>query len=193
MQRIPHDRTLIAILRDYVEEWRKLNGWSRETVAQEIVEAHGRLGAGRVTGIFFDPPTRDTFERMRVNADRIFRWLDDVTKDRNLLPANFIPTILQALPLTIRMHAADDLMRPVGLGCRTIAMLSIDPGAGESVGSMFRSLVIETAEANVAVSALLDGETPAELLRAQRELTEALESIQAMLTRVEDHIQGGRS
>lgn len=191
MQRLPHDKTLIATLRDYVEEWRKLNGWSRETVAQEIVEAHEALGAQRVTGIFFDPPTRDTFERMRVNADRIFRWLDDVTKDRNLLPANFIPTILQALPLTIRMHAADDLMRPVGLGCRAINMLSI--GESESVGSLFRSLVIETAEANVAVSELLDGETSAELLRAQRELTEALESIQAMLTRVEDHIQGGRS
>lgn len=193
MQRLPHDRTLISILRDYVEEWRKLNGWSRETVAQEIVEAHESLGAGRVTGIYFDPPTRDAFERMRVNADRIFRWLDDVTKDRNLLPANFIPTILQALPLTIRMHAADDLMRPVGLGCRAINMLSIGESESESVGSLFRSLVIETAEANVAVSELLDGETPDELLRAQRELTEALESIQAMLTRVEDRIQGGRS
>lgn len=125
MQPGTHEKTLIAILRDYVEEWRKANGWSRESVAAEIVTAHAALGAPRTTGIVFDPPTRDTFERMRVNADRIFRWLDDVTKDRNHLPANFIPSILYALPLPMRMHAVDDVLRQLGLGYRELGWMGL--------------------------------------------------------------------
>jgi len=189
MHQRTHEKTLIAILRDYVEEWRKANGWSRESVAAEIVAAHEEMGAQRTTGIVFDPPTRDTFERMRVNADRIFRWLDDVTKDRNHLPANFIPSILKALPMPMRMHAVDDMLRPVWLGSRSI--IGVDPGRDEgdiSVVVLFRSLVSETAEASVAVSELLDGETMQELHRAQKELTEAAAAIQNMLAQVEDHI-----
>lgn len=196
MQQQPHTspasatrRTLIATLRDAVEEWRKANGWSRESAAAEIVRAHETLGAGRATGIVFDPPTRDTFERMRVNADRIYRWLDDATKDRNHLPANFIPSLLYALPLSLRLHVVDDLLRPVGLGCRELEHLGYDPGAGDkSVVMLFRALVSETAEANVAVSELLDGETMGELLRAQRELTEAAAAIAHNLARVEAHL-----
>ncbi|MCS9500340.1 hypothetical protein N1E27_29850, partial [Pseudomonas aeruginosa] len=86
--------TLISTLLGVVNQWRRREGWSRETVVQHIVEAHERIQGALVTGIVFDPPTRDTTERMKVNADRVFRWLDDGTKDTNLVPANFVPSIL---------------------------------------------------------------------------------------------------
>ncbi len=74
-------QTTITILRDEITEYRRGKRLSRETVAAGIVDAHERLGADVVTGIRFEPKTVDAFERTKVNADRIFRWLDDVTKD----------------------------------------------------------------------------------------------------------------
>lgn len=41
---------------------------------------------------------------MKVNADRVFRWLDDGTKDTNLVPANFVPSILAALPTDLKVR-----------------------------------------------------------------------------------------
>ncbi len=96
MRDVSH-KTWIAIVLDHVNAWRKANGWSRETVVQMIVEAHECTNGPVVTGIKFEPHTADTFERWKVNADRVFRWLDDSSKDTNLLPTNFIPSILAAM------------------------------------------------------------------------------------------------
>lgn len=112
MRDVSH-KTWIAIVLDHVNAWRKANGWSRETVVQLIVEAHERTNGPVVTGIKFEPHTADTFERWKVNADRVFRWLDDSSKDTNLLPTNFIPSILSAMPMDVRLHCMDDLLRGV--------------------------------------------------------------------------------
>ena len=153
-------RTPIAIVRDHVEAWRRENRWSRETVADVIVGAHERLGFDTMSGIHFDPPTRDAFERMRVNADRIFRWLDDSTKDRNLLPINFLWSVLAALPAERRLALADALLAPVELSAQS--MMGIDPaapGADQTavVVMHFREVVTSAAAAEVAMSQLLDG------------------------------------
>lgn len=183
MQLGTHARTWIAILRDYVEEWRKANGWSRETVAELIVKAHDAIDGPRTTGIAFDPPTRDTFERMRVNADRVFRWLDDVSKDRNHLPSNFVVSILAALPDDLRMHAVDDLLRPVGLASRHIAA---QPAASlDNVVHLFRSMLTESAEANLAMADLLENATDPVLKAAQKEISESLTASQRSLAAVE--------
>lgn len=177
MQHSSH--TWIATIRDAVEAWRKQNGWSRETAAQMIVEAHEREGLHRVSGIVFDPHTRDTYERMKVNADRIFRWLDDVTKDNNLLCANFVPSILSALPSDLRMHLLDDMLRGHGMACRMIVTDSDNTPIG-----MLRSMMVEMSEATQAVAALLDGEDPGELDNAQHQIAEAqevLRNAQAMV------------
>ena len=83
MRDVSH-KTWIAIVLDHVNAWRKANGWSRETVVQMIVEAHDRMNGQVVTGIKFEPHTADTFERWKVNADRVFRWLDDSSKERRV-------------------------------------------------------------------------------------------------------------
>jgi len=183
MQRSSH--TWIAAIRDTVEAWRKQNGWSRETAAQMIVEAHEREGLQLVSGIVFDPQTRDTYERMKVNADRIFRWLDDVTKDNNLLCANFIPSILAALPAEQRMHLVDDLLRGHGMACRMISSESDDTPIG-----MLRSMMVESSEASQAVAALLDGEDPGELEMAQRQIAEAMAVMENARNMVEAMMKG---
>ena len=185
MQSNSHNRTWIAIIRDAVEVWRKAQGWSRETAAQTIVEAHEREGLHLVSGIGFDPHTRDTYERMKVNADRIFRWLDDVTKDNNLLCANFIPSILAALPDDLRMHLVNDLLRSSGMACRqTETSEDVSP-----ITILLRSMMVETAQADQAVAALLDGVDPGELETAQREIVEAITVLVKAQNRVESMME----
>lgn len=187
MQSDSHNLTWIAIVRDAVEAWRKQNGWSRETAAQMIVEAHERHGMHQITGITFNPQTNDTYERMKVNADRIFRWLDEVTKDRNLLPANFICSILATLPNDLRMHATNRMLLPVGLGCREIGTEH-----AERPLTLLQSMLIEASGAESAVAALVDGIEGGELQKAHQELTEAINAFTKARDSVESMMKGNR-
>lgn len=168
---LSHSPTWIAQLSATLEGWRRTESWSRETLCQEIVEAHVRTGQEAVTGIVFDSPTRDPFLRQKNNADRIYRWLDDVRKDSNLLPANFIPSLLAALPEPHRIALLDDLLAPFGL---EVALREDVAPEGEItpqvVGQHLRSLVEHSAEATVAVSAMQDGIDPGEPEAAHKKL-----------------------
>lgn len=130
MQRATHPSP-IAIISDHIEAWRRENRWSRETVADMIVQAHIRIGAEEFTGIKFEPQTTDTFERMRVNADRIFRWLDDRTKDKNLLVVNLLWSVLSALPEDRRVLLLNDLLHPVSVHVAGMIDGDAEPTAAE--------------------------------------------------------------
>lgn len=177
-------RTAIGIIRDHVEDWRRDARWSRETVADMIVQTHERLGFDRLTGIAFDPPTRDTFERQRVNADRIFRWFDDSTKDRNLLPVNFLWSVLAALPMERRLALVDALLAPVEIGAREEAWVGIDPaapGTDQTVLWHFQAVVSTSADAEVALSQLLDGVDAGEPEAAKVKLSRTATAVQRAL------------
>lgn len=186
---MPHQthQTPITIIQSHVNDWRKELNWSRESAAMTIVEAHVRIGNDKVSGIVFDPPTRDAFERARVNADRIFRWLDDQTKDNNLLPLNFLPSILAALPVERRVCLLNDLLRGSGV---VVMALAIGANTLDAV-TMLRSLIGECADATRAVADLVDGATRPELLVAQKELIEALGAAQAALDTVNTMLAKG--
>ncbi len=168
-------KTLIGLVREHVNACRKALGWSREAVADVIVEAHERIGGIGTTGIRFEPKTTDTFERAKVNADRIFRWLDDDTKDTNLLPANFLPSILAGLPVEDRITLVNNILAPLGL---TVRRLDGDTHQAQSATKHLVSIAKEVAEAQSAVANLIDGATLSELQRAERELAEAERTIQ---------------
>lgn len=166
-------KTFIGIIRRHVIEWRKREGWSRETVVQAIVEAHESAGGPELTGIRFEPATRDTFERMKVNADRVFRWLDDESKDNNLLPANFTHSILTAMPIDVRLGCVDEFLRPLGLsasGFGAVTDLDLD------VNNHLCDMIKESGEAIHAFARL--GRTPdlIAMERARKELAEAIET-----------------
>ncbi len=186
MRDVSH-KTWIAIVLDHVNAWRKANGWSRETVVQMIVEAHDRMNGQVVTGIKFEPHTADTFERWKVNADRVFRWLDDVTKDTNTCPPNFIPSILAALPMDRRMALVNRWLQPLDISCRPLD--HVDDGAtADAHIRYFKDLVRTSAEAQTSVADLLDGINPGELERAHAALCESMHSIQHEMALVEQRL-----
>lgn len=168
MQRATHPSPL-AIVRDHIEAWRRDNRWSRETIADLIVQSHIRMGGPSYTGIAFEPPTTDTFERMRVNADRVFRWLDDTTKDKNLLPFNFLWSVLAALPEDRRVLLVNDLLHPVCLQVEASHDGDDDVSAQE-IADTFRAIVDHGAQATVATSQLLDGVDEGEAGHAEKKL-----------------------
>lgn len=178
-------KTLIAILREHTSVWRKSQDWSRETMAECIVCAHERLNGAATTGIRFEPNTQGTFGRLKVNADRVFRWLDDESKDSNLLPANFIPSILAAMPHDRRRHCVDDMLRPLGRAVRTLAFDVEEGLAQDQVTNLMR----EQTEAAAAVVALLDAKaTPAQLVSAHRELSESIVAARGVRAAVESQM-----
>jgi hypothetical protein len=165
-------KTFIATLADYVDAWRKREGMSQATVVDEIVKAHERVAGPQVTGIVFEP-NRDEYYRMKANSDRVWRWLDDKSKDRNLLPANFIPSMLEAMPADLRIGFLDEVFRPLGLAMRSLAGESsdaLDPVA------LACSIIKEDAESHQAVAALSHNMDLPSLLRAQKENKDATEA-----------------
>lgn len=176
-------KTWIAIVLDHVNSWRKRSGWSRESVVQAIVEAHEGIGGPANTGIRFEPNTTDAFERQKVNADRVFRWLDDSTKDTNLLPTNFIQSVLEAMPMEVRLHCLDDLLRPLGIAGRPVG--GLETSDLNAVGNL-RNILAQNSDAQQAVAELVDGATTDELLRAQRELAESRDATVTALAAVEE-------
>lgn len=173
MRNESHSITLIGTLRTAIVEWRKREGWSREAVVQVIVEAHEHMSAPAATGIVFDPNTRDTFERAKVNADRVFRWLDDESKDNNLLPANFIPSILAAMPADIRLHCLDAILRPLG-----VAVSGLDAAAPADFDATphLSAMIKEGAEAHIALVGVKPGAPLAVLVAARKEVGDVAES-----------------
>lgn len=182
--------TLIGTLRHYVEAWRKRDGMSRQSVAMLIVEAHKRIGGPADTGIEFDPPSKDAYARVFANSERIGRWLDDFSKETNLMPANFAKSILAAMPDDVRQACLDDYLRGLGLGCRKLANAA---GVPEFTPGALGTLIKETADATVAFTALLDGHDRHELLSAQQELSQAVTLMQYQLAKVEAALSGGTS
>lgn len=178
MQRATHPSP-IAIVSDHVEAWRRDNRWSRETVADFIVQAHERIGAPEITGIRFEPQTTDTFERMRVNADKIFRWLDDRSKDKNLLCFNFFWSVLAAMPMDRRVLLANDLFQPVDLSVHILSGDTAEVSHREIVEHL-RAVVEHTGNATLAATALLDGVHEGEAEHAEKRLGLAAAAVQKM-------------
>jgi hypothetical protein len=162
-----HDVTLVAIVRNYVNAWRKREGWSRESVVDVIVDTHNKAGANKLTGITFSE-SDDAFNRQYVNGQKVYRWLDDESKDNNLLPSNFLPSILAALPADLRLRCVSDLLMPLGIE------VAVKETACATVINFAPHLMTnqkESFEAQQAMVALMDGEiSDADLERARVEL-----------------------
>lgn len=118
-------KTVISRIADYIDDWRKATGMSQITVVDEIVKAHERIDGPAATGIHFEKST-DEWNRQKNNADRLWRWLDDKSKDRNLLPVNFLPSILVAMPEETRRAFLTEMLHPLGL--KVVATDAADEG-----------------------------------------------------------------
>lgn len=178
-------QTLIGILREEITDYRRIHRLSRETIAQTIVEAHERIGADCMTGIRFEPKTTDAFERTKVNADRIFRWLDDETKDGTLLPANFVQSVLAGVPEEVQRKCLDRLLMPLGFAVRS---LNLPAGPVSFTSCVAQSLMKEQGEAAMAVVGLIDGFCDVGLQAAHKETAEAVDAGKRTLAMIEAHM-----
>lgn len=153
-------------------------------MAGEVFKAHEDINGPRNSGIELEKKS-DIFEQMTINAQRIYRWLDDVTKDINLMPLNFLPTILATMPEKVRLETVNEILAPLGMGAHFLK--SESEQASFSLSIMQR-MIIEDAEAHSAYGDLLDGADRAELLKAQSELQEAIAEKQQALEQVQQHL-----
>lgn len=173
MRNVSH-KSRIAIILDHVDQWRHSMDWSRETVCEQIVEAHYRIGADRITQVKFDR-VGDLVTIQKNNADRIYRWLDDKSKDKNLLCSNFENSILAAMPAHIRMACLNEIYAP----------LALEVHGTEKAGGLLNAtshlvaIAKEASEAQAAIADLIDGATQDELAKADRELAEAEEALRS--------------
>lgn len=169
MRSNPQSQTLIGVLRNEINALRKANGWSRESVAVMVVEAHERIGAHLSTGITFDAG-KDAYSRAKVNGEKISRWLDDETKDCTLLPANMLPTMLEVLPLDRRLVVLNTLLNPLGVDARPAEVIEPDDFDSRShLGAVAK----ESTEAVIALGQLNPNASPAEIETVVRECIEA--------------------
>jgi hypothetical protein len=174
-------KTLIGSYRDAVAARRKEMGWSREAMAMEIVAAHERIGGAASTGIVFEK-SGDAFTTAKKNADRIWRWLDDETKDNNLLPANFQNSILAALPIERRVELLNEVLTQVDCAARgrhTAPKADINPH--ELVQSVMRANHRTESDA----AELLDGIDAHELPKLHNSLVNDIRVKRSLIGAVE--------
>ncbi|WP_292992549.1 hypothetical protein [Nitrosomonas sp.] len=170
MQHKSHKRSWISVVSDHVEEWKSANKWSRETAAEAIVNKYHEVYPNGLPGVEEFSSHPDIFTRNRVNATRIFRWLDDRTKDKNFLDSNFLSVILQALPDDIRLHCLNEMLRSMDIVAESVWQ-QVKTSEDKPI-SHLKALIKEGSEACNALTDLLDGETYEELAKAQQELAE---------------------
>src|SRR5690606_3729571 len=88
-------------------------------------------------------------------------------------PANFEDSILLALPDDLRLAYLNDWLGQFGMRAR-----GIHEGAADGCAvTHLKAVSKESAEATSAMADLLDGDTPAELDAADRELAEQEEAV----------------
>lgn len=169
--RTESQKTKLAILMEYVDRWRVRAG-SREAVAMAIVEAHTGAGFNTRAKLQFDTQG-DAFTLAKNAADRIFRWLDDKTKDGNFMPVNFEDSILLAMPEDLRHGYLNAWLRSFGMQAQGIHVAD----CGDSDLSQYLPTMIkEGAEAKLALAGISDNPSVSELDAADQEFSEAIEA-----------------
>ncbi|WP_156480099.1 hypothetical protein [Collimonas pratensis] len=166
----PHE-SAIASLSRHINAWKKRSGMSNATIADEVVKAHERIGGPVRTGIRFDSHSSDEYNRMKANATRIWRWLDDVTDDKNLLNANFLPSVVAALPADLKISFWNEYLAHDGLCVTGVDMAE----QGEFHINDLASIMKEDSEAHQACAKVIENPDLVTLQLAKREIDEAIE------------------
>lgn len=176
-------KSRLATLMHFVDQW-KVRAGSREAVAVAIVEKHRELGIDTATGIYFEQ-NGDAFTLAKNAADRIFRWLDDKTKDSNLLPINFEQSVLAAMPEDLRLMYLNEYLGPLGFSARPHIYCL---GDGFELVERAHASHKESSEAVSALLGLAANSSLESLRSAQKETIEAIVELQANRAAIEQQI-----
>jgi hypothetical protein len=184
MRSVSH-RSPIAAVKAGITEWKNSLGWSRETVVEQIVTAHMRIGAPRRTSVQFsdhgDPATRQ-----KTNADRVYRWLDDDDSDRNLLSVNMLPSLLAGLPADRALAIINEILAPAGFAARALdSSVNTELNTHEIV----QAIVHTNHRTEADATDLLDGVDPGELPRLHNSLIDDVTVKRSLIGIVEAAMQ----
>ncbi|WP_059286199.1 hypothetical protein [Aquitalea magnusonii] len=141
-----------------------------EVVANEIVQRYYQQGLDVVWLVDFHrhEPGGDVVRVMKTNCERITRWLDDQTKDTNLMSANFVPMLLQVMPPDLRLQVLVEAFTPLGID----VSLRMADEVTDSHAALMSALAKESGEGMAAFALLADRCTHDELTRALVEIEE---------------------
>ncbi|MTD32612.1 hypothetical protein [Paludibacterium denitrificans] len=181
-------KTVVGVLRDALQTWRQREHWTMDTASDEIVKSYYNTGFDGVWLVEFQQhvPGKDAVRVMRTNNERFARWMDDQTKDSTLLPINLLPAVLQALPMDLRLQAASEILRPIGLDVSILHTVPVDT----AVSSLMVALTKETGEGVTAFARVADRMTADTLQSAKIELEEAIASQRDALDHVNAMLAG---
>lgn len=113
MRNVSHE-SWIGIIRTEVEAYRADMKWSRETVVAQFVEDFKANEEPNAWGVEFSCHP-DLSQAQKNDADKFYRWLDDVTKDNNLLSMNMARIVLRVLPMQYSLRASAKIMGQIGI------------------------------------------------------------------------------
>jgi hypothetical protein len=182
MRNVSH-KSWVKIISEAVEQWRVQRTWSREKVCAQFVEEFEHSEDPHAWNIEFSHHP-DVFQRQKNDADKIMRWLDNDSKDTNLLGLNFSRVILRRLPAGLRMACLNEMLAPLELTVRGSEQCdSQDLNATSHLVKLAR----EASEAQAAIADLIDNPNPANLAKTERELADVEEAARA--ARVDVHQQ----
>lgn len=167
-------KTQLAIINEGVRKWQKSAGLSsKEAIGDLIVQAHYEHGFDITTGITFQMTGNDEYHRMHINSQKIFRWLDGVTKETNLLNVNFVPSILVNMPADIKQETVSALLKSIDYTGQpaSAAAKPLDPL------DMLKDLVAQTASVKTSYLNLMDGIDPGEIEDALNQTELAIDQL----------------
>lgn len=169
------DESWIDCLKRYLRLWKRTGDFSDATICDFIVQAHVALGLDIKSGIRFTPGSADEYNRQKANAAKIMRMLSDEphTEGEAVAALNMLPSILAAMPIELRVDFLNEYIACLGLSVRGV---EINAGSALNATSHLVNFTREACEAQTAVANLIDGATPEELVKADRELSEVVDA-----------------
>ncbi len=175
-------KSVTGFIKDMLDGWRKIHGWSQSAVVAQVVEAHKAIDAERSTEIVFEEERRgrDLTHCQRINMQRVYRWLDTEDGPGNM-PVNVLPSVLAALPIELRIELANLILEPAGLAARPMGA----SGEGFDPGHHVQTLLKELPEAKKAAFDLTRCDSDDTLHRAHVEAIEAKRAVSDFVEAVE--------
>jgi hypothetical protein len=169
----------MALCRQALEVWKRREAKGRDGICHQLIMQFEEMGGPEQSGIVFSEH-KDVFERARVNAQKLLRWMDDETKDGGLMNPNFLPWFVAALPQDLGLWLAGELLAPAsltaGVADRGVAVLY--PARD------LAALGNEAADAISAVASLVDGIDAGEVPHARVQLLELKAEVDALLAKL---------
>lgn len=167
----PQESTLKTLAR-HIDKWQDRTPVSQEAIADDIVKAHELFDPECKSGVRFNPQSKTESDRLKANHSKIWRWLDDRSKDTNLMPVNFLQSMLVAMPADLRVSFLNEFLSPLEL--------QVTAAEGGDHVEICMNHVIETVkesgEANHFIAKLMVNQDLPTLKHTHKEVDEAIET-----------------